>query len=95
MTTTFATIPLRLIVPSTTNPRKSFDPDKMDELAASIRATGVHTPVLLRPLHCVEWSDMDPELRDRVPLLVREALLTNQWARDAAAVAMSALEPTP
>lgn len=49
---------------------------------------------LLHTLHCVNWSDMDPALRDRVPLLVREALLTNQWARDAAATAMSALEPT-
>lgn len=57
MTTTFATIPLRLIVPSTTNPRKSFDPDKMDELAASIRATGVHTPVLLRPLPGARVAD--------------------------------------
>lgn len=49
---------------------------------------------LLRALHCVNWSDMDPALRERVPLLVREALLTNQWAQNATAVAMSALEPT-
>lgn len=49
---------------------------------------------LLRALHCVNWSDMDPALRERVPLLVREALLTNQWAQSATAVAMSALEPT-
>ncbi len=50
---------------------------------------------LLNTLHCVKWENMDPALRDKVPLLVREALLTNQWARDAAATAMSALEPTP
>lgn len=49
---------------------------------------------LLGALHCINWSDMDPELRKRVPLLVREALLTSQWANDATAVAMSALEPT-
>lgn len=49
---------------------------------------------LLRALHCVNWSDMEPALRERVPLLVREALLTNQWAQSATAVAMSALEPT-
>lgn len=73
-----------------------FDICKLDEI---IKLTGAQRDSeayrLLRPLHCVEWSDMDPELRDRVPLLVREALLTNQWARDAAAVAMSALDPTP
>ena len=48
---------------------------------------------MLRPLHCVNWADMDPALRDCVPLLVREALQTNQWAQSATAVAMSALEP--
>lgn len=57
MTTTFATIPLRLIVPSTTNPRKHFDAHKLSELATSIRATGVHTPVLLRPLPGARVAD--------------------------------------
>jgi ParB/RepB/Spo0J family partition protein len=50
MTTTFAEVPLAEIVASPTNPRKTFDPAKLAELAESIRATGVHTPVLLRPL---------------------------------------------
>lgn len=60
------------------------------ELSGAQRDSEAHR--LLRTLHCVKWADMDPALRERVPLLVREALLTNQWARDAAATAMSAFE---
>lgn len=72
-----------------------FDICKLDEI---IKLTGAQRDSeayrLLRPLHCVDWADMDPALRERVPLLVRDALLTNQWAQHATAVAMSALEPT-
>jgi ParB/RepB/Spo0J family partition protein len=46
----FASIELALIESSLTNPRKSFDPVKLAELADSIRASGVHQPVLVRPL---------------------------------------------
>lgn len=49
-TTTFAEVPLNVIVSSLTNPRKNFDQDKLRELADSIRASGVHQPILLRPL---------------------------------------------
>ncbi|EJE49602.1 ParB-like partition protein [Acidovorax sp. CF316] len=38
------------IVASTTNPRKTFNQDKLQELANSIRESGVHQPILLRPL---------------------------------------------
>ncbi len=48
--TTFATPRLDAIAPSLTNPRKTFDPARLDELTASIKASGVHQPVLLRPL---------------------------------------------
>lgn len=48
--TTFSHVKLAHIVTSRTNPRKHFDAHKLSELATSIRATGVHTPVLLRPL---------------------------------------------
>ena len=56
MTTTFDEIRVELIVSSPTNPRKHFDQAKLAELAESIRATGVHQPVLVRPLpaHRVE-----------------------------------------
>lgn len=42
-------IALAAISPSTTNPRKTFDQTKLDELAESIRAHGVLQPILLRP----------------------------------------------
>lgn len=46
----FAYIELPLIEPSRTNPRKNFNAAKLAELAESIKATGVHQPVLVRPL---------------------------------------------
>lgn len=48
--TTYTTAPLSAIIPSRTNPRKSFDEAALQDLALSIAATGVHTPVLVRPL---------------------------------------------
>jgi ParB/RepB/Spo0J family partition protein len=48
--TEFANIELPLIVSSTTNPRKHFNQAKLTELADSIKASGVHQPVLVRPL---------------------------------------------
>ena len=47
---TFANLPLTHIATSQTNPRKHFDPTKLAELAESIKASGVHQPVLVRPL---------------------------------------------
>jgi ParB/RepB/Spo0J family partition protein len=49
-TNTFATLPLAAITPSLTNPRKRFDAVKLAELAESIKASGVHQPILVRPL---------------------------------------------
>jgi ParB/RepB/Spo0J family partition protein len=46
----FAHLPLAVIVPSLTNPRKSFDAGKLAELAESVKASGVHQPILVRPL---------------------------------------------
>ena len=43
-------VEVALIEESTTNPRKHFDATKLQELADSIAATGVHQPILLRPL---------------------------------------------
>ncbi len=42
-------VPLALLVPSTTNPRRRFDEAFLRELAASIQANGVLTPLLVRP----------------------------------------------
>ena len=55
MTTTVQTqseyrdMPLDWLVVSPTNPRKTFDEDAMQELAASIRENGVLQPLLVRP----------------------------------------------
>jgi ParB family chromosome partitioning protein len=55
MTTTVQTqsdyrdLPLDWLVVSPTNPRKTFDKDAMQELAASIRENGVLQPLLVRP----------------------------------------------
>ena len=65
--------------------------DKLIELTGAQHGSDAYR--LLRPLHCMDWADMPPELRERVPLLVREALQTNQWATEATATVMSALEP--
>lgn len=46
----FAELPLASIVASLTNPRTVFNAVKLQELADSIRAGGVHQPVLVRPL---------------------------------------------
>lgn len=43
-------VPLLSIARSLRNPRKHFDTAKLQELADSIKATGVHQPILLRPL---------------------------------------------
>lgn len=43
-------VDVTLIEESLTNPRKHFDQAKLGELADSIAASGVHQPVLLRPL---------------------------------------------
>jgi ParB family chromosome partitioning protein len=45
---TFQTLPIDQIDESPLNTRRHFDPKSIDELAASIRAHGVLTPILLR-----------------------------------------------
>lgn len=48
--TTFDTLRLNALVSSPTNPRKNFNPVKLQELADSIAASGVHQSILVRPL---------------------------------------------
>lgn len=57
MTTEYATaagnlqfIPPSALTPNPANPRKTFDQDALEELAASIRSVGVLQPVVVRPL---------------------------------------------
>lgn len=46
----FRILPLSAIVASRTNPRTVFNLPRLQELAESIAASGVHTPILVRPL---------------------------------------------
>lgn len=50
MSDQFLHVPLAEITASRTNPRTSFDPAKLTELAADIQRRGVDSPILLRPL---------------------------------------------
>src|SRR5579884_3372050 len=45
----FKMLPIELVVPSASNPRKHFDEGYIAELAESIRAVGVQTPIRGRP----------------------------------------------
>lgn len=56
-TADFLNINPRLVLASATNPRKHFDPAKLQELADSIKTGGVHQPVLLRPLPAARVPD--------------------------------------
>lgn len=44
----FRSVPIGTLVPSPTNPRKSFDAEKLKELAASILEKGVIAPIVVR-----------------------------------------------
>lgn len=54
---TFDMLPVAAIASSLTNPRKSFDQVKLQELADSIKVGGVHQPVLVRPLPASRLQD--------------------------------------
>src|SRR6267143_501021 len=47
----YVEIPMKELVESSTNPRKSFDAAALDELAASIRTKGVLSPLLVRRIN--------------------------------------------
>jgi ParB family transcriptional regulator, chromosome partitioning protein len=49
--TEYRNLPLALLIESTTNPRKIFDEASLKELAESIRAHGILSPLLVRPLN--------------------------------------------
>ncbi len=58
----FMFLDITLIEPSLTNPRKIFNEGKLQDLATSIRASGVHQPILVRPLPAarVQETSIDP-----------------------------------
>lgn len=70
-TDTFANLSLALLESSLTNPRKTFRADKLAELADSIRASGVHQPILVRPLPASRVPDTSTEPGSSRPRAVR------------------------
>ncbi|WP_275938917.1 ParB N-terminal domain-containing protein [Granulicella sp. WH15] len=72
--TEYRNVSLSLLTESKTNPRRTFEDAALQELAASIRAQGVLSPLLVRPLNersfeagvCREGEDREgPSLRTK------------------------------
>ncbi|CAN7526215.1 ParB/RepB/Spo0J family partition protein [Acidovorax sp. LjRoot74] len=61
-------VEVALIEESLTNPRKTFDATKLQELADSIKASGVHQPILLRPLPGTRLAETFGFRRQGAPL---------------------------
>ncbi|UMT84147.1 ParB/RepB/Spo0J family partition protein [Paracidovorax citrulli] len=55
------------IVASLTNPRKVFKQEPLQELADSIKASGVHQPILLRPLPAARVAETSRAARTSAP----------------------------
>lgn len=68
----FALLELALITPSLTNPRKTFNEAKMLDLTESIKASGVHQPILVRPLPAARLEDTFRNRGDGNPLPTHE-----------------------
>ena len=75
-------LPLDAIHPNARQPRRRFEPEAANGLAASVRAQGLLQPVVVRPRHDGGWELIAGERRWRaardagletVPALVREA----------------------
>jgi ParB family transcriptional regulator, chromosome partitioning protein len=80
-------IPVDLVQPNPRQPRRSFDEDKLAELAQSIRTRGVLQPVVVRPLLGGTFELVAGERRlraakvaelDTIPAIVRDA---EDWER--------------
>jgi ParB family chromosome partitioning protein len=87
-------LPVELLVPGRYQPRREMDPDRLEELAASIRAQGLMQPIVARPRGPDRYELIAGERRwraaqlaglDRVPTIVREV-------PDEAAVALALIE---
>lgn len=60
------------IAASLTNPRKTFNAERLQELAESIKGSGVHQPILVRPLPADRLADTFAGRRGGAPLPTHE-----------------------
>ncbi len=74
-------LPVTLIKPNPSQPRTHFDPEALSALAASIEASGVVQPLLVRPLHDGSYELVAGERRwraaqqaglDKIPVVARD-----------------------
>ena len=74
-------LPVDLVQPGRFQPRSSMDPDKLQELADSIKAQGVVQPIVVRPVGAGRYEIIAGERRwratqmaalDTVPAVVRD-----------------------
>jgi ParB family chromosome partitioning protein len=74
-------LPVELIKPNPSQPRTNFEPEALAALAASIEASGVVQPLLVRPLHDGSYELVAGERRwraaqqagiEKVPAVVRD-----------------------
>lgn len=75
------TLPIEFLKPNATQPRRHFNEDAIEELAASIRSRGLLQPILVRPLAYESYEIVAGERRWRaaqragvpdVPVVIRE-----------------------
>ena len=80
-------LPVELIKPNPNQPRRRFDPESMDVLVASIQASGLIQPLLVRPQADGSYELIAGERRwraakevglERVPAIVRESADTER-----------------
>ncbi|MCU0754010.1 MAG: ParB/RepB/Spo0J family partition protein [Xanthomonadales bacterium] len=88
------TLPIEQIVPGRYQPRSSMDPQKLAELADSIRAHGVVQPVLVRAIGSERYELIAGERRWRAAQLagMREIPSLVRVVADKASVAMALVE---
>lgn len=83
------------LVPSLTNPRKHFAADKLTELADSIRSSGIHQPILARPLpgHRLADTQHQPGTATRRAVLPTHEIVAGERRWRAATIAGLASVP--
>jgi ParB family chromosome partitioning protein len=76
-----ASLPIEVLFPNPNQPRRSFDPEAMEELAESIRQKGVIQPLIVRPAPEGRYEIVAGERRwraaqvanlHRLPVLIRD-----------------------